>query len=188
MRKKGKKLTGRQKGLLIGGIILLLALGIYFLFRGDDEAMRSDASSGPAIEFDNIDFHESKDGETVWQIKAAHVTMDKDRNLIHMTGVQGFFVKDGDELQLSADKGEMDRTRQTVYLEGNVDGKTKTGMTLKAENLSYDGKTQVLSTDRFFTAERDNRVLTGDSFRGDRVLNQLRVEGHAKLADKEEEK
>lgn len=188
MRKKGNRLTGKQKGILTGGIILLLVLGIYFLFRGDGEAMKSGASSGPAVEFDNIDFHESKDGKTVWQIKAAHVTMDKDRNLIHMTGVEGLFVKDNDELHLSADKGEMDRIKQTVYLEGNVDGKTETGMTLKAENLSYDGKTQILSTDQSFTAERDNRVLTGDSFRGDRVLNQLRVEGHAKLADKEEEK
>lgn len=189
MKQKGTGLTGKQKGLLIGGLILLLAVGIYFLFRGDNEAMKAaSASSGPAMEFDNIELHESKDGKNIWQVKAKHVTMSRDKNVVEMTGVEGTFTKDDDEFHLTADRGRMDRKAQTLYLEGNIDGKTQTGMTLKAENLSYDGKTQILSTDKFFTADKDNRVLTGDSFRGDRVLNRLTVTGHAKLADKEDTK
>ena len=127
-------------------VILLLAVGIYALFRGDTKRMNAAAGSGnPAMEFDNIDLKEDKDGKPVWRFKAKHVTMSQDKNIID-------------------------------------------GLVLYAKNLTYDGKTQILSTDQFFTAEKDNRVLTGDSFTGDRVLQQLTAKGHAKLADKEDAK
>ena len=100
----------------------------------------------------------------------------------------GSFMKDDNEIDLTADTGKIDRKAQTVYVEGNVKGKSKDGLVLYAKNLTYDGKTQILSTDQFFTAEKDNRVLTGDSFTGDRALQQLTAKGHAKLADKEDAK
>ena len=49
-------------------VILLLAVGIYALFRGDTKRMNAAAGSGnPAMEFDNIDLKEDKDGKPVWR-------------------------------------------------------------------------------------------------------------------------
>ena len=86
-------------------VILLLAVGIYALFRGDTKRMNAAAGSGnPAMEFDNIDLKEDKDGKPVWRFKAKHVTMSQDKNIIEMTGVDGSFMKDDNEIDLTADK------------------------------------------------------------------------------------
>ena len=69
---------------------------------------------------------------------------EQDKNIIEMTGVDGSFMKDDNEIDLTADTGKIDRKAQTVYVEGNVKGKSKDGLVLYAKNLTYDGKTQIL--------------------------------------------
>lgn len=78
------------------------------------------------------------------------------------------------------------KDEQLVYLDGDIDGQTKDGLILSAKNLTYDGKKQILSTDRAFKVEKDGRVLTADSFTADRVLEKITAKGHAKLSDKED--
>lgn len=173
---------------LIGLVILLLVAGIYFLFK--DDAPRGDGENGTsstAMEFSNIEMKEDQGGRSVWRIKAKHVSMSRDKNTAELEGLEGTFIKDGDELHLTADIGKLNRKEKTVYIEGHVEGKSSDGMILHAKNLTYDGKTEELSTDQAFVAEKDGKVLTADSFVGDRVLQQLTAKGHAKLADKEEQ-
>lgn len=173
---------------LIGLVVLLLVAGIYFLFK--DDAPRSQGENGKsstAMEFSNIEMKEDQNGKSVWKIKAKHVSMSQDKNTAELEGLEGTFLKDGDELHLSADKGKLNRKEKTVYVEGHVEGKNSDGMVFHAKNLTYNGKTEKLSTDQAFVAEKDGKILTADSFEGDRVLQQLTAKGHAKLADKEEQ-
>ena len=114
--------------------------------------------------------------------------MESDRNTAYLTDIEGFFAEDGNELSIKAKKGIIKRAEQTVNLEGDIEGKTKDGLILYAKNLTYDGKKLVLSTDCSFTAEKDGRILTADSFTADRVLEKIVAKGHAKLADKEANK
>ena len=174
-----------KTGLIIA-VILLLAVGIYFLFKDDHASESGGSSSVTTMEFSNIELKEDKEGQPIWRLKAKHVIMSKDKNSAEMEGIEGYFIKDGNKLSLTADKGNYSRKDQKVYIEGHVEGESSDGMILHAENLTYDGKTQILSTDKFFTAEKDGRVLTADSFTGDRVLEKLTAKGHAKLADKED--
>ena len=174
-----------KTGLIIA-VILLLAVGIYFLFKDDHASESGGSSSVTTMEFSNIELKEDQEGKPIWRIKAKHVVMSKDKNSAEMEGIEGYFIKDGNKLSLTADKGNYSRKDQKVYIEGHVEGESSDGMILHAENLTYDGKTQILSTDKFFTAEKDGRVLTADSFTGDRVLEKLTAKGHAKLADKED--
>lgn len=174
-----------KTGLIIA-VILLLAVGIYFLFKDDHASESGGSSSVTTMEFSNIELKEDQEGKPIWRIKAKHVIMSKDKNSAEMEGIEGYFIKDGNKLSLTADKGNYSRKDQKVYIEGHVEGESSDGMILHAENLTYDGKTQILSTDKFFTAEKDGRVLTADSFTGDRVLEKLTAKGHAKLADKED--
>lgn len=174
-----------KTGLIIA-LILLLAVGIYFLFKDDHASESGGSSSVTTMEFSNIELKEDQEGKPIWRLKAKHVIMSKDKNSAEMEGIEGYFIKDGNKLSLTADKGNYSRKDQKVYIEGHVEGESSDGMILHAENLTYDGKTQILSTDKFFTAEKDGRVLTADSFTGDRVLEKLTAKGHAKLADKED--
>ena len=171
--------------ILIVVIILLLAAGIYFLFKDENKGMNTASSSAPSIEFHNSDVKETKDGKIVWRFKAGHATVSKDQNFIDMEQVEGDFMKDGDELHLKADKGRIDRGAKTVYIEGNVEGYGRDGEELYAENLTYDGNKDILSTDKAFVVKKDGKVLTADEFDADRVLQKITARGHAKLAEEE---
>ena len=151
-------MSRNKKSILIVLVILLAVLGIYFLFKDDHHEKGSAKSDGPAMEFSNIEMKEDKDGQSVWRIKA----------------------------KLNADQGHYDRKQKKVHVEGHVEGTSSDGMVLHAKNLTYDGHTDILSTDEFFTAEKDGRVLTADSFTADRVLEKITAKGHARLADKED--
>lgn len=177
-----------RKTIIIVVVILLIALGIYFLFKDDTKNMNQAGSSSAAMSFKNIDMTESKDGQLIYRFKAKDVNMSRDQNEILLTGVEGSYFKDGDELHLVGDRGKIDRKKKTVYIEGNVHGTNKAGEELYAENLTYDGNKEILSTDKFFTATKDHKVLTGDSFTADRIIQVITAKGHAKLADKEDTK
>ena len=138
----------KHKKSIIGVVLMvLITLGVYILFKGDGNSVFTGDDTTQAVEFNDINLNEEKDGKVIWNLKA-----------------------------------------QTVNLEGDIEGKTKDGLILYAKNLTYDGKKQVLSTDCSFTAEKDGRILTADSFTADRVLEKIIAKGHAKLADKEENK
>ena len=134
----------KHKKSIIGVVLMvLITLGVYILFKGDGNSVFTGDDTTQAVEFNDINLNEEKDGKVIWNLKARHV---------------------------------------------RIEGKTKDGLILYAKNLTYDGKKQVLSTDCSFTAEKDGRILTADSFTADRVLEKIVAKGHAKLADKEANK
>jgi LPS export ABC transporter protein LptC len=176
----------KNRNLILAAVlILLVAVGIYFLFKDDNKGMNAASSAGPSIEFHNSDVQETKDGKIVWRFKAGHATVSKNQNDVNMEQVEGYFMKDGDELHLKADKGKIDRAAKTIYIEGNVEGYGKDGEELYAENLTYDGNKEILSTDKAFIVKKDGKVLTADAFDADRVLQKITARGHAKLAEEE---
>ena len=173
----------KHKKSIIGVVLMvLITLGVYILFKGDGNSVFTGDDTTQAVEFNDINLNEEKDGKVIWNLKARHVKMESDRNTAYLTDIEGFFAEDGNELSIKAKKGIIKRAEQTVNLEGDIEGKTKDGLIL------YDGKKQVLSTDCSFTAEKDGQILTADSFTADRVLEKIVAKGHAKLADKEANK
>lgn len=180
----------KHKKSIIGVVLMVLItlVGVYILFKGDGNSVFTGDDTTQAVEFNDINLNEEKDGKVIWNLKARHVKMKSDRNTAYLTDIEGFFAEDGNELFIKAKKGIIKRAEQTVNLEGDIEGKTKDGLILYAKNLTYDGKKQVLSTGCSFTAEKDGRILTADSFTADRVLEKIVAKGHAKLADKEANK
>ena len=98
--------------------------------------------------------------------------------------MEGYFKNNQGELTIKADNGTVHRKDKTVTLTGTVHGTTKDGAVLDADNLKYDGKTQILSTDKQFTLVKDGKVLTADTFTADRVLQVVTAKGHASLKEK----
>lgn len=83
-----------KKNLLIIAVVLLVALGIYFLFKDDHASMENQGKTqGPAMEFNNIEMKEDKDGNAVWRLKAGYVAMSRDKNHADMKDIDGYFKR-----------------------------------------------------------------------------------------------
>ena len=145
---------------IVLAVIVAMAAGIYFLFQGDEAEQKGAAPDDAIVTFSNMDMREEAKGQVVWYLKAANVKIDADKDTAH----------------LKKDK--------TVTLTGTVHGTTKDGAVLDADNLKYDGKTQILSTDKQFTLVKDGKVLTADTFTADRVLQVVTAKGNASLKEK----
>lgn len=166
---------------------VLAAAGIFFLFKDDmGTPGENGANALPAMEFSETELHETENGKETWRLKVGHVIMAADKNTAELTDVSGYFKNDTIELTLTAKRGEAKREEKKLYLEGEVEGKTTDGAVLHAENLTYDGKTGILSTDKAFTIEKDGRILSADSFKADRILQKLEARGNARLREKGE--
>lgn len=167
----------------MGAAVLAVMAGLYFLFAEPGGGEKS-AVSVPAMEFSDSEIHEMQDGQVVWKLKAGHVALGADKNTAQLTDIEGYFKNEDMELQIQAERGEAKRAEKTLYLEGNIEGRTADGAVLHAENLTYDGKTGRLSSSSRFTAEKDGKILTADSFIADRVLQRIEARGNARLAEK----
>ncbi len=172
-----------KAGIVLALILLLIGSIYLFLTSGIEET--PEGSAAPVMEFSDTELHETKDGKLVWQMQVSHIEMDADKNTANLSGVTGYFKNEDMELHLKADKGKARRNEKMLYLEGNVQGTTTDGAVLYAENLTYDGKTGKLSTDKSFILDKDGKELTADSFTADRVLQKVEAKGHAKLTEKE---
>ncbi len=171
-------MTKRTK--MIIGAAALLCLGLFLLFGGGNWFGKPEVTV-PVMELSNSEMQETQGGKVIWKLKAERVSIGADKNSATMENVEGYFKNEDTEFTLKAKTGRVLRKEQWVYLEGEVRGKTKDGAELSAENLTYDGKAQKLSTDKYFVLTKDGRELTADSFIADRVLERVEAKGHAKL-------
>lgn len=177
-----------NKKFLISAVIIILIAGIYFLFRDDMAAEDGAKNSAPAMEFTGTEMHEVENGKETWRLSVGHVKMGTDQNTAELEDIEGYFKNETVELHLTAKRGIAKRTEKSLYLEGEVTGTTTDGAVLHAENLTYDGKTGILSTDKAFTVEKGNHILSADSFTADRILQKIEAKGHALLKEKGETK
>lgn len=170
-----------ERLIIIAAVIALLCLGIFFLFH--DSHPSDSASSSSYAQFNNIDLNETKNGQIVWKLHVKHVEMSPDRNNVNLQGIEGYFKNGNTELQLTAPSGKVDRKAQILVLNGDVECTSKDGMDFHGKDVTYNGKKEILSSQKAFTAYRDNKVLTGDSFEADRVMQKVKAMGHAVLKD-----
>jgi hypothetical protein len=133
----------KHKKLIIGVVLMvLITLGVYILFKGDGNSIFIGDDTTQAVEFNDINLNEEKDGKVIWNLRARHVRMESDRNTVYLTDIEGFFAEDGNELSIKAKKGVIKRAEQTVNLEGDIEGKTKDGLILYAKNLTMMGRSR----------------------------------------------
>ena len=174
-----------KKSHIFIGVVVCAVLGIGFLFR-ENFGFGKAGVDVPIMELSNSEMQESQKGEIIWKIKAGRVTLGADKNTATLEDVDGYFKDKNGELSIKAKTGHISRNEKSVYLEGDVRGKTADGVELSAENLTYDGKTQKLFTDKHFIIKQNGHELSADSFEADRVLETLKAKGHARLRTLEE--
>ena len=80
-----------NKTLLIVFVVLMVVAGIYFLFKEDGNAGTGATVAKQAVEFNDINLSEEKNGQVIWNLKAHHVKIENDKNTVHLEGIDGFF-------------------------------------------------------------------------------------------------
>lgn len=172
-----------KKKIWITALIAIICIGIYLLF-GNDGIGKHSSEADFAIEFKGTEIKEERNGELIWKLKADHVNIDKDKNILNVKGVECVFHDKGVSLDIHADIATFNKKDNILYLEGSIDGKTSEGTSVNAKKLKYDGKTEILSSDSKFFVEKDGYKLKADSFTADRVLNVIKAKGNASLTDR----
>lgn len=174
-----------RKWILTAGFLLVAGAAAWLLMEDSGTARPGSAASSSAMaEFSGADLKQEENGQIVWSLKVDHVRVDPQTQTAYLTGVNGFFQKEGDQLKLKAEEGTLNQKTKKVHLEGSVEGHSSDGIVLHAKNLDYDGNTGILSAQGGFTAEQDGRVLTAETFTADRVLQEIKAMGSPSLSER----
>ena len=66
----------KHKKSIIGVVLMvLITLGVYILFKGDGNSVFTGDDTTQAVEFNDINLNEEKDGKVIWNLKARHVNI-----------------------------------------------------------------------------------------------------------------
>lgn len=119
---------------------------------GDDErpeASKIDFSLPQAdMVMSNVRFVDTRRGKRNWMVesKTARLLKEKDRAFfehVHIT----FYGKDGREMHLYSDRGELNTETRNMRAEGDIRGRSSDGLEFFTSTLRYDYKKREISTD-----------------------------------------
>ncbi|MFH1338274.1 MAG: LPS export ABC transporter periplasmic protein LptC [Candidatus Omnitrophota bacterium] len=120
----------------------------------------------------------SDKGQRTWEIfsKSADIFSDQ----IKLNDVEGK-IYGQEEIVVTAEKGDFDRTRNSVRLEKNVVITTESGAVLTTDYLNWDKETSLVTTDAPVDIKKDNIVTTGVGIRGDVDLRTVDLKRDVKV-------
>ncbi len=120
------------------------------------------ASEPQQMEDFNIAGYDGK-GEKTWEVEGA--SMDMVGNDVKISDITAHLYgneKSKENMVLTADHGQLDRTTGKVRLEDNVRAVTDTGAELTTSALDWSQKDQVISSDKKVNITRDNVTAVGE--------------------------
>lgn len=110
-------------------------------------------------------------GKKAWDL--AGKTADIFDSVIKLKDVTGNLYGEDEDIKLTADNGDFDKTEGKVHLEKNVVITTSSGAVLTTEAMDWDRKKQVVSTDEMVNIVRDNMVTNGTGAIGKPNLSRV---------------
>jgi len=102
-------------------------------------------------------------------------------DVVKLKEVVGNHYADKDNMNLTADKGDFNKTSGIVHLEDNVVITTSSGAKLTTDSLDWDRKQQMVSTLDKINLQRSDMNLSGEGARGQTALKQMAVEKNVRL-------
>ncbi len=112
-------------------------------------------------------------GKKSWDL--AGKTADIFDNVVKLKDVVGNMYGESENIKLTANKGDFDKSEGKVHLEDKVIITTSSGAKLTTESLDWDRKNQMVSTDQRVNIERDNMMATAIGARGQPSLNKVNL-------------
>ncbi|MFH1640429.1 MAG: LPS export ABC transporter periplasmic protein LptC [Candidatus Omnitrophota bacterium] len=118
-------------------------------------------------------------GKKTWELSGKSADIFDD--VVKLDGVVGKLYGKDEDIDLTADKGDFDKTEGMVHLEQNVVITTSSGAKLSTDSLNWDRKKEIVATKDLVSIERANMVAVGSGARGEPNLNKVSLEKDVKL-------
>ncbi len=94
-----------------------------------------------------VRFVDTRGGHRDWIVESHHAQLFKDKNLAVFEGVHvTFFGKDGREMHLYSNRGELDTETRAMEARGDVRGRSADGLQFFTSALHYDDDKREITT------------------------------------------
>lgn len=122
----------------------------------------------------NIKYTKSRNGELFWTLMAESADQGAEDGIVRLKNVHLSFLTAGyDDIELTADQGELLLENQTVTVSSNVTMIYQGKNTLQTDFLKYAEVTNILETDRMVKISTVNSIVCGRGMRVDIVERTL---------------
>lgn len=118
-------------------------------------------------------------GKKSWDISGK--TADIFDNVVKLKGVVGNLYGEKEDIKLTADKGDFDKTQGKVHLEENVVITTTGGAKLTTDSMDWDRKNQLVSTKDAVNITRENMITIAQGAMGEPNLSKITLEKDVKV-------
>ena len=139
------------------------------LFAQDQKPQESDQQ---IMDFSLASFGEK--GKKTWDLSGKSADIFQD--VVKLKDVIGNLYGKEEDIKLTADKGDFDKTQGKIHLEDNVIITTSTGAKLTTDSLDWDRKNKLVTTQDAVNIERGNMVTTASGARGEPDLKKISLD------------
>ena len=148
---------------------------------------RPEAPAGPDQSFQDLTLRETSEKGLDWILNAREAVRESRTASTRLTGLKVEFYQGGHEVRstLTSDSGRVDTRKGFLHAMGNVVVVTPEGNRLETEDLIWDRKNALVSSDVLVRFYHDEDILTGVGFVSDPNLEhyELKKDVHASVRD-----
>jgi LPS export ABC transporter protein LptC len=155
----------------------LAAFLIVFLLAGNASAEEPQGSDQQISDFSLAGYGEK--GKKTWDLtgKSADIFSE----VIKLKEIVGNMYGKGEDIRLTADKGDFNKTNGKVHLQDNVVITTSAGSKLTTASLDWDRKAELVSTSDIVNIEKENMAVVAKGARGEPSLKRVALEKEVRL-------
>lgn len=153
----------------------LVVWGLYYSRILEPEATAELIPDNVDLTLKNIKYTKTRDGEPLWTL-VADSAQSMDDGITRIENVRMvFFDREGGDIELTADQGQLIPEYRLVTVSSNVMVKDSPGNTLQTDYLKYVQTSNSLQTDRMVTINREHFIVTGKGMEMDIVKRAVVV-------------
>ena len=158
-------------------IFIIGITGFVFAFFSQAQAQKTMESDQQISEFSLAGYGDK--GKKSWDIagKSADIFTD----VVKLNDVNGNLYGKEENINLTAEKGDFNKTDGKVHLEKNVVITTSSGTKMTTDTLDWDRKNQLVTTEDTVNIQRDNMVTVAKGARGEPNLKKVALEKEVRV-------
>jgi len=163
---------------LIGIGAVIAVFMEYRRLSGNPEDILSDVAPNAELTIRNLKHTATREGYTEWRLNAEEAQYSGDEKTAQLLNLAvTFFLEDGEEIHMSADRGRLDTETNNLTIEGNI--RIRRGQLLMTtEQLRYGHEQRVIRTESPVEVSGEKVRLTADRMRYDIPKRRISFEGH----------
>lgn len=167
-------------GLIVAGVI------IAWLMLGGNKPVTVKPGNGVSAQVNaslkNSVLQREKDGKKLWEFTVEEVVNDKSKNMAYLKGIKGkIYRSDGSYIDISADKGTAEISKNDFSLEGKVKAVLNTGGELYADKITWNQGKELITAKGNFKMHKDTYTATADSAETTSAFKNIKLKGNAKV-------